>query len=118
MAAAQGGAGAGGASPTGSPTSTPGQTSPADQEFFDNITKLLSILDKLSTMKPMGQDVSKYITAAAAPLKDMMTVFKQPGGGLPGQSATDGSVADSASAGAAAGPAAQAGPSMPDTGAS
>ncbi len=93
------------------PQSGPGQNSPDDQAFLDNLTKLLPILDKLSTMKPKGQDVSKYFAAAAAPLKDCMQQVFGPTAGMPGQASSDGSVADSGSAGAASGP-------PPDTGAS
>lgn len=125
MAAGQGGSpqqgqpGAAGAGGQPGSAAGPGQNSPQDQEFLDNMTKLLGILDKMSSMKPKGQDVSQFMQAAAAPLKDCAKqVFKQDLG-MPGQTAADGSVADTATAGAAAPPSAAGGGAPgPDTGTS
>jgi hypothetical protein len=42
------------------------KASPDDkQEFLKDITKLLTILDKMGKRKPNGVDISKYMKAAA-----------------------------------------------------
>lgn len=47
----------------GSPSAKP---SPDDkQEFLKDVTKLLTILDKMGKRKPNGVDISKYMKAAA-----------------------------------------------------
>lgn len=47
----------------GSPAQKP---SPDDkQEFLKDVTKLLTILDKMGKRKPNGVDISKYMKAAA-----------------------------------------------------
>ncbi len=80
---------------------TPGDDPTKDQEFLENTTKLLGILDKMSELKPRGQDVSKFMQAAAAPIKDCVKhVFNQDPTAA-GSTPADGSVADTGAAGAA-----------------
>lgn len=46
--------------------------SPTDQEFLNNVTKLLKVLDQLGTMKPKGKDISKYTQAAADSMQEAL----------------------------------------------
>ncbi len=94
-------AGQAGAGP-GQAAATPGDDPTKDQEFLENTTKLLGILDKMSELKPRGQDVSKFMQAAAAPIKDCVKhVFNQDPTAA-GSTPADGSVADTGAAGAGA----------------
>lgn len=70
-------AGASGGQP-GTPSGQGGGTGAEDQEFLENVTKLLGILQKMGEMKPKGQDVSKYTKAAADAMEDCIkNVYNQ-----------------------------------------
>src|SRR5277367_488802 len=73
LGAGQPGAGQGGQAPASQPNSpggTPDPQAAQDQEFLENTTKLLGILQKMGAMTPKGQDISKYTKAAAQAMED------------------------------------------------
>lgn len=83
-----------------------------DQEFLNNVTKLLKVLDTLGQMKPKGKDITKYTQAAA---DSMQEALKQVYGEdsedqTPGADASAGD-----SAGTGAGGSAAPTPGMPGT---
>ena len=52
---------------------TAAKASPDDkQEFLKDITKLLTILDKMGKRKPNGVDISKYMKAASSAVEDAL----------------------------------------------
>ena len=91
-------AGAGGSSQAGGAAG--GKQGKVETEFLEAATKLLKVFEKMETMKPNGQDVSKQVKAAADAINEAMKVAY----GSDAQSAAgEGAGADTGDQGGAAG---------------